>query len=321
MNHDVHDTREQTRTTAAGDHQQARLPAALCVLLGVAAALVGLLPWLVSGARLPLQNLWATETRPEQMPHVLLPFSQYAVVLVIAVLVTGAAVAGLGARLLRSRLPRRGVLAVAAGVLLVQVTALVQTATVVGAGLSERQASTVYLVGLVVVAVLSVLVGVVALTLTAVAPPAGAVVGLSVGALALGPWLSGLAFPFGSVATSPVSPALLAALRWAPAVLVGITIGWAGLRSAGRVAAALVGLLLLWVVPALTAGLVNAGGSRVLARYPAEMVRYAVEVVVAALTAPAIALPPLVVAAVVAAAVVLGDRLWPRRQPAVDPKT
>lgn len=316
--HDIHD---QSPATAAAEHQQGPLPTALCMLLGVAAALVGLLPWLVTGARLPLQNLWATETRPEQMPHVLLPFNQYAVVLVIAVLVTGAAAAGLGARMLRPRLLRRGVLAVGAGVLLVQVTALVQTATVVRAGLSERQASTVYLAGLVLVAVLSVLVGAVALTLTAVAPPAGAVVGLSVGALALGPWLSGLAFPFGSVATSPVSPALLAALRWAPAVLVGITIGWAGLRSAGRVLAALVGLLLLWVVPALTAGLVNAGGSRVLARDPAEMVRYAVEVFTAALTTPAIAVPPLALAALVAAAVLLGNHLDPRRHRTISPRT
>lgn len=96
-------------------------------------------------------------------------------------------------------------------------------------------------------------------------------------------------------------------------MLVGVAIGWAGVRGAGRVVAAAFGLLLLWVVPALTVGLLNAGGSRVLARYPAEMVRYGAEVSAAALTTPALVVPPLVVAVVMAAAVIVVRRLRPRR--------
>jgi len=121
--------------------QQPRLlPSWACLLLGIGLAVIGLLPWLITGLRLPLQNLWATETRPEQMPRVLLPFNQYAVVLIIAVLVIGAA-AGLCSRALRPRLARRGVWAMGGGVLLVQLAAVLQTAIVVQGGLSERRAS------------------------------------------------------------------------------------------------------------------------------------------------------------------------------------
>ena len=42
-------------------------------LIGVLAGLLGLAPWLVSGAQLPLQNLWAKEVLPAQMPVSLLP--------------------------------------------------------------------------------------------------------------------------------------------------------------------------------------------------------------------------------------------------------
>ena len=41
--------------------------------IGAAAATLGLLPWLITGARLPLQNLWGTSTVPEEMPIGLLP--------------------------------------------------------------------------------------------------------------------------------------------------------------------------------------------------------------------------------------------------------
>jgi hypothetical protein len=317
--HDVqeaHEAAELATPVEARDQRRAPVAAGWCLLIGVGSAVVGLLPWLVTGARLPLQNLWAVETRPEQMPRVLLPFNQYTVVVIIAVLVTGAAVAGLVARGLRPRLPRHGTLAVGAGVLLVQVAALVQTAVVVRAGLGERRLSSLYLAALVAVAVISVLVGVVALALAAGAAPAGTVVGASIGALAFGPWLDQLAYPFGSVSSSPLADVLLAVARWAPAVLVGLAIGWAGFRSAGRVAAAVSGLLLLWVVPALSAGLFNAGGSRVLARDPLEMVRYGAEVSVAALTTPVLVVPPLGVAVVVAAVVIFVRQLRRRDRPA-----
>ena len=40
------------------------LPWWAALLIGVGAALVGLLPWIITGMRLPLQNLWASSTLP-----------------------------------------------------------------------------------------------------------------------------------------------------------------------------------------------------------------------------------------------------------------
>lgn len=44
-------------STAAGGQVPAPLAAGWWVLIGVGSAVLGLLPWLVTGARLPLQNL------------------------------------------------------------------------------------------------------------------------------------------------------------------------------------------------------------------------------------------------------------------------
>jgi hypothetical protein len=96
-----------------------------CVGIGVAAAVVALLPWLVTGVRLPLQNLWAVQTLPEDMPIALLPFSQYAVVQIFSLLVVGYGAAGIVVRALRTRLPRRAVLTVGAGALSVHLVATV----------------------------------------------------------------------------------------------------------------------------------------------------------------------------------------------------
>lgn len=284
------------------------LPWALCFLIGVAAAGLGLLPWLVTGLRLPLQNLWATESTPEQMPLVLLPFSQYALTLLIGLVVTGAAVAGLFLRVARPRLPERGVAAVVVGVLVVQGLALVQTTTAVRAGLAARPESALYLAVLVTVTGLSIVVGALALGLIALAPRGAAVVGMSIGTLAFAPWLSGLIVPFDTISPGPVTIQLLAVARWVPAVLIGAAIAWSGLRTGLRVAAAAVSLLLLWVVPALTTAISSAAGSRVLAHDPSEMALYASEVFRAAATMPGLVLPPLVLAVAVAAAGILALR-------------
>lgn len=276
------------------------------LLVGAGAAVLGLLPWLVTGLRLPIQNLWATETFPEQMPRALLPFSQYALTLIIAVIVTGAAAAGLCARAARRRLPRRSVLAVLIGVLVVQLGALVQTAVVVQAGLAGGFESAIYVAVLVAVTVTSVVVGALTLALIAAGPPAAAVVGMSVGAVVLAPWLSRLIVPLATVTPTPAALLLLAAARWVPAVLVGVVIAWAGLRTLRRALAGATGLLLLWVVPALTSAIAASAGTRVLARRPVEMAQFAAQVFSQSLTTPALALPPLLVALVVAAVRILG---------------
>ena len=97
-----------------------------------------------------------------------------------------------------------------------------------------------------------------------------------------------------------------------PAALVGAAIGWAGVRTVGRALAAVVALVLVAVVPALTTAISSSAGSRVLAHDPREMAAYAVEVFAAASSTPVLVLPPLVVALVAAA--VVGVLLGPVRR-------
>ena len=90
-----------------------------CLAIGVLSAVVGLLPWLLTGMRLPLQQLWAAPALPESMPIAFLPLSQYTVTLIPGLLVTGATVAGIAMRATRSRQPRAGAMLMALGVLFV----------------------------------------------------------------------------------------------------------------------------------------------------------------------------------------------------------
>ena len=138
-----------TTTVEASDVDGRRFTCGSCAAIGAAAAIVGLLPWLATGMRLPLQNLWAAATLPEAMPIVLLPFSQYWLSNLFGLIATGSVVAGIVARALRPRLSRAGFALLFAGVLLVQIAATVQSAVVVRNGLQDRTESTLYLAVLV----------------------------------------------------------------------------------------------------------------------------------------------------------------------------
>ena len=95
------------------------------VLFGIASAAVGLLPWLITGLTLPLQNLWNVDTLPADMPRTLLPFSQYALTLIVGLIVVGSAIAGGIARAKRETQPRLALVAVIVGVLAVQIAATI----------------------------------------------------------------------------------------------------------------------------------------------------------------------------------------------------
>ncbi|WP_438856252.1 hypothetical protein [Agromyces sp. M3QZ16-3] len=272
----------------------------LCLLIGAGAAALGLLPWLVEGMRLPLQNLWATDAAPEEYPLVLLPFSQYFLTRIAALLVVGAATAGIVARATRTRQRRFGVAWMLVGLLAVQATAIVQTTTVVRGGLEERVESDLYVAALVGIAVLANLVGVLVMLLVAAAPRAGAVIAFALTAVLAPSWVGGLLLP-DPVTTGPVTDAVLLVLRWLPAVLVGVAIAWGGVGTVGRVIAAIVALAVLWIGPALIIAVSSAAGSRVLARHPDEMLDQAVGVFRSASTMPDVVVPPLVVAVVIAA--------------------
>ncbi|GAA5202330.1 hypothetical protein GCM10025773_25200 [Microbacterium jejuense] len=276
------------------------VPLWACGLIGLGAFLVGLLPWLATGMRLPLQNLWAASPGPDAMPVALLPFSQYYLTDLFALIVVGSVVAGIVARALRPRLARGGIAVLGGAVLLAQIVAIAQSAALVSAGLQQRSESALYLGALVAVCVLSLLLGAGALALIALAPRGGALIGLTIGALAATSWLGGFLRPL--LLTGPDwLIGIASALQWVAPVLVGVSIAWAGVNTVGRVLAAVVSLVLLWIVPAGMTGVSAAAGSRVLAHDVRGMIDYAVGVFQMALFMPELALRPILVAIVVAA--------------------
>ena len=292
------------------------LNAAVWFAIGAAGAIVGLLPWLVTGARLPLQNLGAGSVA--DMPVALLPFSQYYLTSIVALLVVGSAVAGIAGRALADRRPRHGTLALAAGVLAVQLIAAVQATLVTRALLEASSRAALYTAAIVAVIVVSLLVGTLVLLLIARAPVPGATIGLSLAALVSATWIGTAFRDLLLLAPYEVSQPVLAVLRWMPAVLVGAAIAWGGLRTWGRVAASVVSLAALWIGPAFFTAVANAAGTRVLAAYPAEMAEFGVGVFLQALTIPEVVLPPLVVAAAIGVAGAAAGALWRRRRSAAN---
>ncbi len=287
-----------------------RRPAWTFLLVGVGGGILGLVPWLVTGGRLPLQNVW--EETPAVLPWVLLPFHPYYVTLLAALLLVGATAAGIAARALGAR--GASVWLTIVGVFVVHVIAVVQTTLAAGATLPETTEARIWLYGLAGGAVVSALVGVGVTALVARAPRAGAVIGLTIGAMAASSWIAALIAPPGAVQLE--YPSLLVVVPWIGPVLVGVAIAWAGVNTVGRIVAAIAAVAMVWVVPALLTGMVNALGSRVYWSYPAELVDYAVGVFRAALFTPELALRPVIATVVVAAVGLIVRAVVARRRPA-----
>lgn len=293
---------------------------------GVLSGVVGLLPWIVTGMRLPLQNLWATPTvDPADMPVALLPFSQYSIGLIGAMLLVGGAVAGLAVRLLGERrgLPGRLATVLAAtGLLVVQLVALVQTAVVTGVGLrTDRSIGTgaaigaaqVYLVALIAGTLLAIALAVVLLVVLARTAPGVVVVAVAVGALAAGTWVDAfLVSPVG-FADGSVS-AVLSVTRWVPAVLVGLGIARTGLTSVGRVIGSVLALAVLWSGSAAVTAVTAALGTRVYLPYPLELASFGAEVFRSALGPAGTGIGSALVALVIGGAGALVWRWWRARR-------
>jgi hypothetical protein len=272
----------------------------LFAAIGAGSAVFGLLPWLITGLRLPLQNLWAVESLPDDMPVALLPFSQYHLSLIAALIVVGSATAGIIARVLRARTPNGGLALLMLGVGGVHLVAVTQTAVVVAGGLRDDRMSGLYLTAITAVAVMTVALGLGVLRLIARAPRAGALIGLTVAALLTSGWVHALLSPQGPAFTGEPSW-LFALVRWIPPVLIGAAIAWAGVNTVGRIIAAVSSLAMLWIGPALITAATAAVGSRVLARHLDEMLDYGIDVFRMALFEPTLVATPLVVAILVAA--------------------
>lgn len=292
------------------------VPPWVALLAGAGAAVVGLLPWLARGARLPLQNLWDGGV-PAQAPVVLLPFSQYMVTSIFALLVVGGALAGVAARVLVARAGTRApALWVGVGLVAVQVVAAVQTIAVVQTGLRGGRDSAVYLAGIGGGVAVCLLVSAGAFVLVALAPRAGALFGLSTGAIAAGLWLP-LVF-VDPLAFTSVPMWLLRAFPYVMPVLIGAAIAWAGVRTVGRVVSALVSLGLVWLAPALTTAVSAALGTRVLARDLPGMLEYGSGIFRQYATDAALVREPIVIAVVVAVVGLVGREALARRVQATE---
>jgi hypothetical protein len=267
-------------------------------VIGVGGATVGLLPWLVTGARLPLQNLSADQSTTAT-PLALLPFSQYSLSTIVALLVVGAAAAGIAGRTLAHRRPRLGTTALVSGVLAAQALAAVQSCVVTVGLLQESSVAGTYAVAVIAVMIVSIGVGLLVLLLIARGPVPGATTALSLAAVVSANWIGAALRDAMMYGPNELVQGLSFVLRFLPAVLVGCAIAWCGFRSAGRLAAVVVSLAALWIGPAFFTAVSAAAGTRILAPYLSEMAAYGLQVFVSALTMPELAIPPLAVALVI----------------------
>lgn len=246
-------------------------------LLGLAcgslAGLAGLLPWLIEGARLPLQNLWLDSTMPDDMPFALLPVSQYYAVRVVVLLAMGGVLSAPLLRLFRRRRAAGAVTAptpsspllpdgeppawpVHAGLLAVHVTAIAQTFIVLGDGLGVtgpgRALASTYFWGMFTGTVLAAAIAQLALHLMASHHRGRPPLGLSLAAFPIALWLMEMVGALSGVGAYPAKAADV--VQWLPALIVAGALGWHGLpQGRWRALWAWSALALLTIPPAASA--------------------------------------------------------------------
>ncbi|WIB65089.1 hypothetical protein [Curtobacterium sp. MCBD17_040] len=253
--------------------------------VGAGSAAVGLLPWIITGMRLPLQNLWASDvTSPHQMPIALLPFSQYDVALMASMLVGGGALAGVLFRAVRVPRTIGTVLAALIGVFALDLVAVVESAVVTGVGLRRPTGyvatfvtpEQVYLFGLVVIALSATVVALVACSLVVAVPAPGPVIGIALAAATLTDWADALVVR-PTTAPPTWSADLLSVSHLLPGLAVGVAVGSFWQRPFGRqIVGAVVAFGLAWIGPTSIAALTGALGSRALLTVPSEFADFAV---------------------------------------------
>ena len=263
-------------------------------LIGLFAGVLGLAPWWITGATLPLQNLWATQVMPAQMPPALLPLSQYEATTILALLTVGGAVAGLAVRIWSPVRRRLVTWCAASGVLVVHFTATIQSFTVLKDGLLPGSLSGLYFGGLLAGVIGCVLAALVALLLIASPSTVKATIGFGLMAIPVTSWA--VVWVVNVVGFLNVPTAVPTVARWVPAVLVGCALAWCGLRHARRVVAWVLNLVFLWLLPALFTAVQSVLGTRVLAGDVSEMLAMGRDVFGQALGPDGAALPTLLLA-------------------------
>ncbi|NNU28581.1 hypothetical protein [Isoptericola sediminis] len=216
-------------------------------LLGAGAAVVGLLPWLLTGLQAP--RLSAPQMPPD-ITGALLPLIPNALVLLVGIVMLPGAIAGI---LLRGRTAGsngRAAWAATGGLVLVFGGAVAQSLAVIVPRLRPDSPFLLDVtVSAVAVGILLVLSAVVCHVLARGSVPA-ATVAVAGAAVAAGPGLREALVQLSPTALQGLPPevttTLLQVVAYVPVVLTGFALAWCGWTPARRLGAWVVALLLLW---------------------------------------------------------------------------
>ncbi len=274
-----------TSETATGRPTETLAPGR-SILIGVVGAIVGLLPWLATGARMPVQNIWDSSGPPEHMPLTLMPLSQYHVVSAVALVVVGSGIAGIVVRWSAARGKHAQRWWVWAGAAIVQVVALTQASVALHSGLESTTRAQIYLWGMVAGVAVGIGVGCAVLFGMASRSVPATTVAVTFAALALMHWLPVLlrSLTGANLSTYSILRVGQSASIWIPALIIGAVVGWCGARNVRRTAAAIAALVSLWVVPSLVSAFEYAVGTGVYLQYPGELLPAGGRVFVESLT-------------------------------------
>jgi hypothetical protein len=249
------------------------------------------------------------------MPVSLLPLSQYELTTIVALLTVGGAAAGLAVRIWSPARRRLVTWCAAAGVLVVQFTAAVQSFTVLDGGLTGGTMASLYFAGLLAGVAASLAAALVAHLLLCSRSRSLAALGAGLMAVPLASWT--VEWVVGFVGHINVPVAVPSIAHWIPAILVGCALAWCGLRPARRTAVWAVNLALLWLVPALFISVNYVLGTRILAGDLQEMLLMSRQILAATLGPEGGAVPKILLALVIALAGLGAKSIAARRRPDV----
>lgn len=308
-------------TSLRPQHNKTFQSHAIGLSIGLVAAALGLLPWFMAGARLPLQNLSSSAPQLQEAlqetnidmdvfsPFSMLPLSQYGVVETAAWVVMGGVLAGLGVWLIRYRLTVDALMA-SVGLLMGHLVVTVQAFTALRSVLPPLEMSLAnnYFLALLSGVVASATAAQVFFWLLASRQLGARIAAVVLTSIPISLWILGIVGtligtnPLGSVAGSAsVNPWIDAYL---PALISGMAIGFAGFKPLSRIWLWLLAIAYLWLVPAMLMAAQLGLGSRNLISRPREMV-LAIGQVFATNLGPTGHGPTLILTALVLAVVVL----------------